>query len=162
MSDSPQESQKCHLSKIRPHGLANLHGLADRLRPSAVSSRRQSAKDALDFFGCIFCGLRRRRARSLHPRQPRNDQVNGKALHSRWEGMCPTAACRSCPTCAGRRSRSSANSAADAGVRSSSLLPAHWRRWPLPPVGGAVRHLNRLRRQPAAATSLRRRVDPLI
>jgi hypothetical protein len=23
MSDSPQESQKCHLSKIRPHGLAN-------------------------------------------------------------------------------------------------------------------------------------------
>ena len=31
-----------------------------------------------------------------------------------------------------------------------------------PPVGGAVRHLNRLRRQPAAATSLRRRVDPLI
>jgi len=40
------------------------------------------------------------------------------------EGMCPAAACRSCPTCAGRRSRSSANSAADAGVRSSSLLPA--------------------------------------
>jgi hypothetical protein len=37
-----------------------------------------------------------------------------------------------------------------------------WRRWPLPPVGGAVRPLNRLRRQPAAATSLRRRVDPLI
>jgi hypothetical protein len=31
-----------------------------------------------------------------------------------------------------------------------------------PPVGGAVRHLNRLRRQPAAATSLRRRVDPSI
>jgi hypothetical protein len=29
-----------------------------------------------------------------------------------------------------------------------------------PPVGGAVRHLNRLRRQPAAATSLRRRVEP--
>ena len=26
----------------------------------------------------LFGGLRRRRARSLHPRQPRNDQVNGK------------------------------------------------------------------------------------
>jgi hypothetical protein len=24
MSDSPQESQKCHLSKIRPHGLVNV------------------------------------------------------------------------------------------------------------------------------------------
>ena len=40
-------------------------------------------------------------------------------------------------------------------LRSILKLIAHpgWRRWPLPQVGGAVRHLNRLRRQPAAATT---------
>ena len=72
----------------------------------------------------------------------------GLSILSDVRGTTLAIVCKQC----GRRGRSILKLIARPG----------WRRWPLPPVGGAVRHLNRLRRQPAAATSLRRRVDPLI